>query len=215
MRSLPGSRITQSDRCKAKSRPHVVEIAAFGGQHVVLPQDLVRREIIAAKSVKATKLAVLPNGIIVSDDRRHLFVAASANMTVSRLTRGTADPEVASAKVAGMPDNLRWSADGKSILVGVHTEDPMQFAAKTAEAVKVGGNMYTTFNITRIDPVSMDTEIVMPSGLYGSFGAATGAIEVGNRHDRAITRLIITSEALPSMDERTYLYPGFCHFIEE
>ena len=27
----------------------------------------------------------------------------------------------------------------------------------------------------------MDTEIVMPSGLYGSFGAATGAIEVGNR----------------------------------
>lgn len=28
----------------------------------------------------------------------------------------------------------------------------------------------------------MTTEIVMPSGLYGAFGACTSAIEVGNRH---------------------------------
>jgi len=53
-------------------------------------------------------------------------------------------------------------------------------AAQVA-AVQVSGLMYTSFNITRVDPDSMETEIVMPSGVYGAFGAATGAIEVGNR----------------------------------
>ncbi|WP_455388713.1 hypothetical protein, partial [Petrachloros mirabilis] len=79
------------------------------------------------------------------------------------------------------PDNVRWSADGKSILAAVHTEDPEKFVAAQAASVKIGGSMFTTFNITRLDPVSMKTEIVMPSGLYGAFGAATNAIEVGNR----------------------------------
>jgi hypothetical protein len=32
-----------------------------------------------------------------------------------------------------------------------------------------------------MDPVSMKAEIVMPSGLYGAFGGATTAIEVGKR----------------------------------
>ena len=88
---------------------------------------------------------------------------------------------VASAKLDGFPDNVRWSADGKSILVGVHTEDMEKFVEAQIYAVKNSGMMMTKFNITRIDPETMEAEIVMPSGVYGAFGAGTGAIEVGNR----------------------------------
>jgi len=134
------------------------------------------------KTLPGTESFSTPNGVIVSEDGRHVFVAASTGMCVYRVTRGGANPEVvASPKLAGVPDNVRWSADGKSILVAVHTEDPEKFVAAQQASVKIGGAMFTTFNITRLDPVSMKTEIVMPSGLYGAFGAATNAIEVGNR----------------------------------
>lgn len=117
------------------------------------------------KTLPGTENFSTPNGVIVSEDGRHVFVAASTNMSIYRVTRGGTDPEVVSAAVAGIPDNVRWSADGKSILAGVHTEDPEEFVAKQVAAAQVGGNMYTTFNITRIDADSMKTEIVMPSGL--------------------------------------------------
>ena len=119
--------------------------------------------------------------MIVSEDGRHVFVAASSGMCIYRVTRSGTNPEVVSAKVAGFPDNVRWSADGKSMLAGVHTVAAEQFVAKVVASVKDGTSMLTTFNITRIYADSMKTEIVMPSGLYGAFGAATGAIEVGKR----------------------------------
>ena len=134
------------------------------------------------KTLPGTEKFTTPNGVIVSPDGRQVFVAASGNFCVYRVTRGGANPEVvASPKLAGFPDNVRWSADGKSILAAVHTADPEEFAKAQAASVKIGGSMFTTFNVTRLDPVSMKTEIVMPSGLYGAFGACTNAIEVGNR----------------------------------
>jgi len=134
------------------------------------------------KTLPGTEKFSASNGVIVSPDGRHVFVAASANFVVYRVTRGGTSPEVVStSRLAGFPDNVRWSADGKSILAAVHTEDPEKFAAAQAAAVKIGGSLFTTFNVTRLDPVSMKTEIVMPSGLYGAFGAATTAIEVGKR----------------------------------
>ena len=133
------------------------------------------------KDLPGTANLSTPNGVVVSDDGHHVFIAASTNMSVVRVTRGGADPEVVSVKVDGVPDNVRWSADGKSLLAGIHTESPENFVAKQVAAAKTGGNLETTFNITRIDADTMKTEIVMPSGIYGVFGAATGAIEVGNR----------------------------------
>jgi len=133
------------------------------------------------KTLPGTETLSTPNGVIVSEDGRHVFVAASTNMSIVRITRGAAKPEVVSAQVAGIPDNVRWSADGRSMLAGVHTANPEEFMAKSVAAAKVGGNLDTTFNITRIHADSMKTEVVMPSGLYGVFGGGTGAIEVGNR----------------------------------
>ena len=134
------------------------------------------------KTLPGTENFSTPNGIIVSPDGRYVFVAASANFCVYRIRHGGANPEVVSSpRLAGFPDNIRWSADGESILAAVHTEDPEKFAAAQAASVKIGGSMFTTFNVTRLSPNKMTTEIVMPSGLYGAFGACTNAIEVGNR----------------------------------
>jgi DNA-binding beta-propeller fold protein YncE len=116
-----------------------------------------------------------------SRPRTGLGYVASTGAAIYRVTRGGSKPEVVSTKVAGLPDNIRWSADGKSILVANHTEDPEKFIAEQAAALQTGGAIFTTFNVQRMDPNSMKTEIVMPSGLYGAFGGATTAIEVGNR----------------------------------
>jgi len=134
------------------------------------------------KTLPGTEKFSAPNGIIVSPDGSYVYVAPSANFRVYRVKRGGTSPEVISSpQLAGFPDNIRWSADGKSILAAVHTEDPEKFAAAQMASVKIGGSMFTTFNVTRLDPEKLTPEIVMPSGLYGAFGAGTNAIEVGNR----------------------------------
>jgi len=134
------------------------------------------------KTLPGTEKFTMPNGVILSPDGRQVFVAATGNSCVYRVTRGGTKPEVvASPNLGGFPDNIRWSADGKSILAAVHTADAETFVKAQIASVKIGGSMFTTFNITRVDPVSMKTEIVMPSGLYGAFGGATTAIEVGKR----------------------------------
>lgn len=122
-----------------------------------------------------------PNGLIVSEDGRYVYVAVSTSMSLVRVARGGENPEVVSVPVDGLPDNARWSADGTSILVAVHTVDPMAFAGAAAAAVKSGSNLETTFNVTRIQADLSASEVIVPSGIYGVFGAATTAIEVGDR----------------------------------
>ncbi len=122
-----------------------------------------------------------PNGIVVSKDGQTVWVAQSAGGRVSKVARGGSDPEVVHAKVDGPPDNLRWSADRRTIFVAVHTASPEEFENQQIAAAKTGGNLLTTFNITRLDPDTMETEIYMPSGVYGVLGGGTTAIEVGDR----------------------------------
>ncbi|MBD0402974.1 SMP-30/gluconolactonase/LRE family protein [Flammeovirga sp. EKP202] len=122
-----------------------------------------------------------PNGVLVSPDGNRIYVAASTNFGIYRIDRSNEKPVVDFAKVDGIPDNIRWSADGKSMLAGVHTADPMVFATSMGEAIKTGGNIPTPFNITRIDAETMETSIVVPSAIYATMGGGTGAIEVGNR----------------------------------
>jgi len=121
------------------------------------------------------------NGIVVSADGKYVYIAASATMNIHRITREGDDPELVSTQLDGIPDNIRWSEDGKSLLVGVHTAPVEEFVAAQMTAAKSGGNQLTPFNITRLDPETLKAETVMPNGVYGALGAATGAIEVGNR----------------------------------
>jgi hypothetical protein len=122
-----------------------------------------------------------PNGILVSPNGQQVFIAASSNFSIVRIDRSTQPPVVKSVDVGGIPDNLRWSADGKSMLAGVHTADAMKFVEAMVAAAKVGGNTPTPFKIVRIDAETLEVTEVLPSGVYATMGGGTGAIEVGDR----------------------------------
>lgn len=123
-----------------------------------------------------------PNGIIISPDGQQIYVAASTGFSVVKIDRSVEPPAVSSVDVGGIPDNLRWSADGKSMLAGIHVVDnPLDFPKIQAAAAAVGGNQMTAFKVTRIDPETLTTTEVMPPALYGVLGAGTSAIEVGDR----------------------------------
>ena len=96
----------------------------------------------------------MPNGIVTSEDGKQIYVAASTGFSVVKIDRSVDPPAVTSADLGGIPDNLRWSADGKSILAGIHVVDPpTKFAEAQAETAAVGGNQMTPFKVTRIDPL--------------------------------------------------------------
>lgn len=124
----------------------------------------------------------MPNGIVISPDGQQIYVNASTGFSTYKIDRSVSPPKVTSVPVGGIPDNLRWSADGKSILAGIHVCDPpTDFATKQAAAAKVGGNQMTPFKVLRIDAETLETTEVMPADVYGVLGAGTSMIEVGNR----------------------------------
>lgn len=69
------------------------------------------------KVLPGTESFSAPNGIVVSEDGGTVWVNESTGQCVSRVKRGGSDPEMTRVKLPGAPDNLRWSADHKSIRV--------------------------------------------------------------------------------------------------
>lgn len=109
-----------------------------------------------------------PNGNIASADGQQIYVAASTGCSMVKIDRSVTPPAVSSVDLGGIPDNLRWSEDGQTILAGVHVVDePTDFTKQMIVAAGVGGNLLTSFKVTRIDPVTMETTIVMPAAVYG------------------------------------------------
>ena len=125
-----------------------------------------------------------PNGVIVSPDGKYIFVAMSTGRQVARITRGQHPPKVDVSPTGIMPDNLRWSASGRSILVGGHDISTELFIERIRASMapsNEGGNVDSPFKILRMDPETMQMTEVLKSGVYGVMGGGTGAIEVGNK----------------------------------
>ena len=134
------------------------------------------------KELPGSESISTPNGIVISPDGKQVYVAASTGFSVVKIDLSVSPPKVSSADLGGIPDNFRWSADGKSILAGIHVVDPpTDFPEIQAKMAAVGGNQLTAFKVTRIDPETLATAEVMPPAVYGVLGAGTSAIEVGKR----------------------------------
>ena len=78
-------------------------------------------------------------------------------------------------------DNLRWATDGKSMFLAIHTAPVEDFENAQKKAAATGGSMLTTFEFLRVNPQTLETEVYVPSAVYGALGASCSLIEYKDR----------------------------------
>lgn len=118
-----------------------------------------------------------PNGVIVSADGKEIYLCLWSGKQVARIDLRSSPPKVDTVSTGILTDNDRWSPDGKSIFVGGQDVTVKQ-AIGCFESSSVNCNV--PFKIYRMDPATLKLTDEVKSGVYGVFGAGTGAIQVGN-----------------------------------
>jgi hypothetical protein len=112
------------------------------------------------------------NGLELSADGKWYYVAEWGNRAFMRLSRGKTPAERQEIPVGFRVDNLRWSRDGRTLLVAGQDRALAELPQGTGPVTQVS-------IIGRIDPQAMTyAELVhqpLPPGLF----AATVALEVG------------------------------------
>lgn len=119
-----------------------------------------------------------PNGVVVSPDGKEVYLALWSGRQVARINLDSSPPKVDTVPTGILTDNVRWSRDGKSILVGGQDVTVKQ-ALDCFESSATNCNV--PFKIYRMDPATLKLTDVVKSGVYGVMGAGTGAIDVGNK----------------------------------
>ncbi|HYZ22552.1 MAG TPA: hypothetical protein VE690_10385 [Rhodopila sp.] len=131
-----------------------------------------------------------PNGVIVSPDGREVYIAAWSGRQLVRLSRGRGTPQGTlqgtsqgtskkqAVSTGILTDNVRWSPDGKSMFVGGQDASVKQ-VLDCFESTAVDCNV--ACRIYRASPGTLKLTEVVKSGVYGVFGAGTGAIQEGNQ----------------------------------
>jgi 3D (Asp-Asp-Asp) domain-containing protein len=76
-----------------------------------------------------------------------------------------------------LTDNVRWSPDDKTIYAGGQDATVKQ-VLECFESTAINCNVPT--KIYAVDPTTLKLTTLVKSGVYGVFGAGTGAIRVGN-----------------------------------
>lgn len=115
---------------------------------------------------------VMPNGIEVSHDGRHYFVNTSGS---GHLCRVELEGEGRDCVDIPALDNVRWSADGKRLLVAsLLALEVSEF--RLCQDLEPGTACPMEFQIVSVDPESLETEV-----LYRNAGPPMGAGTVGLR----------------------------------
>ncbi len=117
------------------------------------------------------------NGIAVSPDGRHVFVSEWAARKVWKLSMtGAVDAHVATSF---LPDNLRWSPDGRLLLAGQASRPEAVFGCEAR-----GEACPLAFATVRLDPSTLSVtslvEVDETTAAAMGFGGATGALQVGH-----------------------------------
>lgn len=117
-----------------------------------------------------------PNGIVASPDGKQVYVAAWSGKELVRISRGAGKPKVDRVPTEILTDNIRWSADDKRLLVGGQDATVKQ-VLECFESAAVNCPIPT--RLYAADPATLKLTTLVKSGVFGVFGAGTGAIQVG------------------------------------
>jgi hypothetical protein len=118
-----------------------------------------------------------PNGVIASADGRQIYVGVWSGKELVRISRGPGKPKADKVPTEMLTDNVRWSPDEKRIFAGGQDATVKQVLA-CFESAAVNCDIPT--KVYAVDPQSLKLTTLVKSGVYGVFGAGTGAIQVGN-----------------------------------
>jgi hypothetical protein len=64
-----------------------------------------------------------PNGIVITDDERYLYVAAFGTHEIVRFDRSSNPPAKEAVSITVAPDNIRWNTDGNLYTAGGNVTD--------------------------------------------------------------------------------------------
>lgn len=118
-----------------------------------------------------------PNGVIVSPDGKEIYVAVWSGKQLAKIPRGPAKPKVETVPTEILTDNVRWSPDGQTIYAGGQ-DATVKEVLDCFESTAVNCNV--PFKIYGVNPRTLKLTSLVKSGVYGEFGAGTGAIRAGN-----------------------------------
>ena len=108
-----------------------------------------------------------PNGIVVSDDGRFVFVAAFGTAEVVRFDLSSSPPGKEVVKLDIYPDNIRWSDNGSLLTAGNNTPDYC-------------GGGGCGWSVVEITPYNLAATRIGGAGEDSAMGDASSAMSIGN-----------------------------------
>lgn len=113
-----------------------------------------------------------PNGIVAAPDGRFVYVAMSGTREVVRISLDGKLPSLRSETLSVLPDNLRWTSDGKLTATG------MRFDPQLGECM-TNPSCYPPFDILEVNPETLDVLSVMSTVESRRLPPPTTALRVG------------------------------------
>lgn len=116
-----------------------------------------------------------PNGLVSSADGATLYVNFWADKKILKYNLKTKASQTVSVEM--LPDNVRWTQDHKSILVGGQ-DASVKAVIDCFESKDI--NCTTPSKLYKLDPATMKLTDLVKSGVYDGMGAGTGGLQVGS-----------------------------------
>jgi hypothetical protein len=110
-----------------------------------------------------------PNGIEVSRDQRWMFVTATGSREIVRFDRQANPPARTAATLPVVPDNLRWTSDGKLLTVGANYVPPEECASPPCA---------TGWSVVEIDPETLQATTIAGVDESAALQGASTALAV-------------------------------------
>jgi hypothetical protein len=117
-----------------------------------------------------------PNGVEVSEDGRTYFIASWGARELVRLTLDGEDFERDAIAVDMLPDNVKWSPDGRILVTG---QDDAT-AEEVLSTVMSSESCNFPFHVLAVDPDTLEGEELVRVS-HPTFGTAATALEVDGR----------------------------------